>query len=299
VSKYKNRILVPVSNPVTCGRLVHLAAILAQSIEDTSICVFHVLPSGNDAAPPGNHRVKKIAAAHPTKLPDIVIREVQSRNVPLYSKIRHNSRVANGILEEVETSHNINMIIAGWPGPINLQSTTYNLIQILLDKAPTNVAVLMAHSIGKIHNILVPVGGGPHSRLALHLAYEIAEQENSKITVFHTYNPTADPEEIEDAMLSVHEIIEEELRFIPARISIKLNAAGSVQEGILQETSHGGYELLAMGASEEYGSGTWLFGVVDDWIIEHVANCSVLLARQYEPAMIHWIRRHLKMIDKE
>ena len=68
---------------------------------------------------------------------------------------------------------------------------------------------------------------------------------------------------------------------------------------MLEETRRREYDLLVMGASEEWGSGTRLFGSVDDWIIEHVERASVLLVRQYEPAAVHWLRRRLKQIDRE
>jgi hypothetical protein len=48
-----------------------------------------------------------------------------------------------------------------------------------------------------------------------------------------------------------------------------------------------------MGASEEYGSKTRLFGSVDDWVVEHIEHCSVLLVRQHEAAPIHWLRRNI------
>ena len=300
VGQFKNRILVPVSNPNTGIQLVHLAAILAQAIEDTSVCVFHVAPSNNNHSNPLNNLARQsIPSSHPSYLPDQIMQEVRSRNVPLYSKIRQNTSIAMGILDEIDTFQNVKLILAGWPGPLNPQATIGNPIQTLLDKAQTNVAVLLSHNLGKIHNILVPIGGGTHSRLALHLAYEIAEQENAKITAFHTFSTTTEAEEIEDTMLNLRQIIVEELGSIPLRISTQITRAESVREGILDEAKRQTYDLLVMGASEEYGYGTRLFGSVDDWIIEHVEHCSVLLARQYESAMIHWIRRQLKMIEKE
>lgn len=49
---------------------------------------------------------------------------------------------------------------------------------------------------------------------------------------------------------------------------------------------------------EEYGSGTRLFGSVDDWIIEHIEHCSVLLVRQHELSPVHRLRRRFKMMEK-
>jgi nucleotide-binding universal stress UspA family protein len=93
--------------------------------------------------------------------------------------------------------------------------------------------------------------------------------------------------------------VEEELGFVPPRLMTRVVSAESVIEGVLAETNSHAYDLLVMGASEEWGSKTRLFGSVDDWIIEHVEGCSVLLVRHYEPVVVHWLRRHWKMMLKE
>lgn len=85
---------------------------------------------------------------------------------------------------------------------------------------------------------------------------------------------------------------------IPPRVSVSVALSGSVIEWVLAETKRQQYDLLVMGASEEWGSGTLLFGSVDDWIIEHVENCSVLLVRRYEPVELHWIRRRIKTLQR-
>lgn len=300
VENLKNRILVTVSNPKTGVRLVQLAAILAQAIEDTSICVFHVAPANDKPPTSSNISVRRhIPSSQTLTLPDQIVQELQRRNVPLYTKIRQGTNISKGILDEIKLHQNVKLILAGWPGPFNPHTTMENPIQILLEKAPTNIAVLLSNNLGQIRNILVPIGGGPHSRLALHVAYEIAEQENAKVTAFRTFAESTDTEEIEDTMLNLRQIIVEELGLIPVRISTRIERSDSVISGILGETKHQAYDLLVLGASEEYGTGTRLFGSVDDWIVEHIENCSVLLVRQHESATIHWIRRYLKMIEKE
>lgn len=227
------------------------------------------------------------------------MREAQSRNVPLYTKIREAATVSKGILDEIESHQNVKFVLAGWPGPLDPDATVENPVKILLEKAQTNILVLLGRNLGKIHNILVPVGGGLHSRLALRLAIEVAVQENARITALHALSTTTENEEIEDKMIYLREIVEEELGFIPPLLTTRVALADSVINSVLEETKRQAYDLLVMGASEEWGSGTRLFGSVDDWIIEHVDNCSVLLVRHYEPVAIHWLRRHFKMIMKE
>jgi amino acid transporter len=294
IEKTKDRILVPVSNPKTGARLVHLAAILAQASEDTSICVFNVVPP---ASTPTNGDKRSSAIAR--ILPEKTVREVQKRNVPLYTKVRQCPSISRSIMEEVDARQNIKLVLAGWPGPLDPHASAENPVKVLLEKAQTNVLALLDNGLGPIRNILVPVGGGPHSRLALRLAYEIAEQENAKITALHTFPADTESEEVEDKTLFLSEVIEEELGMNPPRLSTLVIPAESVITGVMEETGRQTYDLLIMGASEEWGSGTSLFGSIDDWIIEHVDNCSVLLARRYESVALHWLRRYFKRTRKQ
>lgn len=295
----KDRILVPVANPQTGAQLVHLAAILAQASEDANICVFNVATPANARFPSSIKPNHQRLTSRQTALPDHILREAQQRNVPLYTKSREAATISQGILDEIESRQNVKFVLAGWPGPLDPKATLENPVNILLGKAQTNVLVLLDHNLGQIQNILVPIGGGVHSRLALRLAFEIADQENARMTALHIFRATAENEEIEDKMLYLREIVEEELGFIPPRLTMRVVSAESVMDGVLEETKRHVYDLLVMGASEEWGSKTRLFGSVDDWIIEHVDNCSVLLVRHYEPVVIHWLRRQFKLMMKE
>ena len=85
---------------------------------------------------------------------------------------------------------------------------------------------------------------------------------------------------------------------VPSRFTTRLAQAGDVADGILEETARQPYDLVVVGASEEWSVRTQLFGTVDDQITEQIA-CSVLLVRRYEPAAISWIKRRIKLIEKE
>ena len=67
---------------------------------------------------------------------------------------------------------------------------------------------------------------------------------------------------------------------------------------IQAETSRQAYDLIVIGASEEWALNTRLFGSVTDWVAEKVL-CSVLVMRRYEPVTLAWIQRQVKMMEKE
>jgi len=294
IEKNKDRILVPIANPKSGAHLVRMATILARVSEDTGVCIFNVQNSG----PPGEQLPSQRAAPQYTKIPADLMREAQKRNVPIYTKSRQADSIAHGILDEIEDHHNIKFVLTGWPGPLDANTAPNNPVKVLLEKAKTNMAVLLSRNPGKIHHILVPIGGGLHSRLALRVAYEIANQENAYITALHIFSKTIKPEDIEDELNFLREVVVDELGQIPACLTTRISLADQVTQGILQETHRQSYDLLIMGASEEYSSGTRLFGSVDDWIVEHIEHCSVLLIRHYELTPVRWLRRRFKMMDK-
>jgi nucleotide-binding universal stress UspA family protein len=293
----KDRILVPVAHPRTAKSLVHLAAILAQASEDTNICVLTVAPVSPYLPQGAAKRLVTRLGWRQKSLHDQIVRDAQARNVPLYTKIRAATSISQGILEEAEKHGNVKLILMGWPGPLDTQTLPSNPANEVLMAAHTNFAVLLDRGLKRVRHILVPVGGGPHSRLAISLAYEIAEREEARITVLRLFSETAGAEEIEDEMLLLREIIEDELGSVPACITLRVARAESVPEGILEETTRQPYDLIVVGASEEWASRTRLFGSVDDWVADKV-SCSVLMVRRYEPVVISWLRRQVKRVEK-
>jgi len=296
LEKARDRILVPVANPRTAESLVRLATILAQAGEDTSVCVLTVVPVSPDV--PQETQERLLARLEPQRqaLLNHIADEAQKRNVPLYTKLRAAPDVAEGVLDEVSGS--VKLVLMGWPGPLVGETLAHNVVNEVLMAARANFAVLLDRGLKQVRRILVPVGGGVHSRLAIRLAYEIAAREGAHIAALHCLCEECEFEELEDRMAFLREIIEDELGSVPSRFTTRLAQAGDVADGILEETARQPYDLVVVGASEEWSVRTQLFGTVDDQITEQIA-CSVLLVRRYEPAAISWIKRRIKLIEKE
>ena len=293
----KDCLLVPVANPRTAESLVHLASMVAQASEDTSICVLTIVPSSCLSKGIAARLAERLGTRQRALLSHLAA-EVQRKNIPFYTKFRTAPSVAEGILEEVRARGAVKLIIMGWPGPLNGRSLAENPVKVVLQRAPMNVAVLLDRGLSTVRNILVPVGGGPHSRLAVRVAFEVAEQERAEVTAFRCLCGVSEIEEMEDQLLLLREIIEDELGDVPPHIATRIACADSVPKGILTETTRRPYDLVVMGASEEWALKTRLFGSIDDWIVERV-QCSVLLVRAHEPAPISWIRRQTKRIERD
>jgi amino acid transporter len=298
----KDRIVVAVANPQTAKGLIYVASIIAKATTEPYICVLTI----NVVAKPLIQRTMRkftqdLEPQQRALLQDAVV-EVQKRNIAVYAKISTATSVAQGILDELERWRNVNLLLAGWPGPLNPARPGEDPIHPLLQRAHTNMAVLLDRGLLQqpLRRILVPVGGGPHSRMALLLAHEMALAEGAQVVALRVLTGALEDEaeELEDQTLWLAEIITEVLGVEPVNFTLQAHPAQSIQTGVLRELERQPYNLIVMGASQEWGSGTRLFGSVDDWVADQ-ASCSVLLCRYFEPVAIAWLRRRAKIIEHE
>ena len=161
------------------------------------------------------------------------------------------------------------------------------------------MAVLRDRGVEDIRHVLVPVGGGPHARLALRLAWDIVRVEEGSMTALRIL-PEAGEVDMEVEMDVLHQLVEGELGGIPEEVTFRLKRSDSVAEGILTEIARAedqdGYDLIVIGASEEWFLKNLLFGSIPDQIANG-APCSVLMVRKREPSAVSWLRRTLKRLN--
>jgi nucleotide-binding universal stress UspA family protein len=147
----------------------------------------------------------------------------------------------------------------------------------------------------ELGQVLVPTGGGPHARLALRLAWDIVRASGGTLTLTRIF---PEPEDVCEVELDVlRQLVEDELGEIPEAITFRLKCRESVAEGILEEATEAeeDYDLVVIGASEEWFVRDLLFGSIPDRVADSV-SCSVLMVRKYEPAPISWFRRAVKQV---
>lgn len=297
----RDRILAPVANPRTAQSLARLATLLVQNNRDLTVCLLGVLPAARRVASASARRMLTYLGRRQTALLHQVTEEMRLNEVAVYTKQVTARTVAEGILAEVRKYRRDRLILMGWPGPLAPEQVSSNVVTRVLHEAHAPVAVFLDRNLGALRRILVPIGGGPHSRLAVRLAYELAEAAGAQVTALrcHCGAPQASgeaEEELYDDLMLLREIIETELGGVPKRIGVKAVCTPSVAEGIRQELAEQRYDLVVMGASVLFDPQSELFGAVADRIAAEVP-CSVLLVRRYEPTSLAWVRRQVKHIE--
>ena len=292
----RNRLLVPVANPRTAQGLARLTSLLARNDSDLTVCMLSVLPTRRMLVSAAAQRL--LGQASRSRLQQVVD-DLRSRNIPVYTKRVVSRSVAEGILTEVRHYRRDRLILMGWPGPLTPDRAGYNLVTRVLHEAHAPVAVFLDRNLGPIRQILVPMGGGPHSRLAVRLAYELAQASGAEVTALRCRcgQPSHDGEDdLYDDLMLLREIIAAELGGVPKRVGVKAVCVPSIVRGIQEEIAEHHYDLVVMGAAVLFDPQNELFGAVADRIAADVPT-SVLLVRRYEAAGIGWIRRQVKQME--
>jgi amino acid transporter/nucleotide-binding universal stress UspA family protein len=291
------RILVAAINPKTAEGLVELASRLAEHQEDTSISLLSVVKVPSMPSQKEINEIVQKSKKDRTALLERTAPIAQKRNVAISTKTKVANNVESAIYKEMKSPNPVKLIMLGWPSLDTKLKIPHNIIKEVMVNARGDVVVFRNRGINGLRKVLLPFTGGPNSRLLLNLAQSLAYSPDVHVTVLHLTSAGLDEEAKEDANLYVQELIEEMLGGIPPWMEIKVVETQSVSEGILTECNQGQYDLLMIGAGSESFSHEYLFGSLNDVLIEEV-DCSMLIVRRYQPEATLWLRNRIRVLEK-
>ncbi len=291
----RHEILVPVANPLTAESLIRMAILLDLARGESTLVPLVVvkIPMATplELAQAELDRRDNGAKALLKRVGDYAYEQ----GVPVRTMLRAARGVSSAILSIAE-DRAVRMILMGWHGQLTTQRVRGSVVKDVVSNAPCDVAVLRDRGVEEVKRVLVPVGGGPHARLALRLAWDIVRAEKGTLTVLR-FLPVAGDVELEVEMEVLRQLVEDQLGDIPPEVTLSLKRSDSIVGGILSESKRGAdgtaYDLIAIGASEEWFLKELLFGSIPDRVAD-AAPCSVLMVRKYEPPSVSWLRRTVR-----
>jgi len=297
VEAARHEILVPVANPLTAESLIKMAVILDRAQGESTIVPLAVVKT--PLATP-----LELAQADLDKHgygPKALLKRVgdyaHEQGAPVRTLLRATRGIASGILGVAKARAGVRMILMGWRGQLSMQRVAGSVVKDVVSGAPCDVAVLRDRGVGDIKRVLVPVGDGPHARLALRLAWDVVRtEEDGSLTALRLL-PKEDEVDMEIEMDVLRQLVEDVLGEVPAEAALRLKRNDSLADGILAEVAEAkdeaAYDMVIIGASEEWFLRDMLFGSVPDRVADG-APCSVLMVRKHEPASVSWLRRTIK-----
>lgn len=280
-------ILVPLSNPGTARSLTSLAISLANGNRRMRVTALRLVPVPINLSLQDANVYLNLSKDHQRILKH-ALKVGEQRGVWVETLLRAAHGVGSGIVAIARSRPEVQMILLGWHGPLTLSRVRTSIDKEVLQNAPCDVAVLMDKRVDGIKRILIPVGGGPHARLGLRMAAGLARGESADLVVLRVVRREENVD-MDTERSGVEKIIRDELGEVPEYVTPLVVQSTQVVESILEKAKED-FDLIVIGASEEWFMQNWLFGSIPDIIAER-APCSVLMVKKREPTAISWLRR--------
>jgi len=203
--------------------------------------------------------------------------EVSARTV---IKVTH--RISQGIID-MAAEENCNFIVMGrQKNPDFMDRVFSSLIDTVIQKAPTEVAVLHGTvEVDNIRTILIPFGANIHTRLAMEIAPALAAYCHATLKVALVFERGASKTERDEKARQVREMIRE----YSLSASLVVIRESDVLQGIVNVSK--GADLILMGGR----SGDFidlLFAKSLTQEITEQVSCPVLWVKEYEERKSFW-----------
>ncbi|MDZ8241160.1 MAG: chloride channel protein [Nostoc sp. ChiQUE01a] len=263
----RGRLLVPVANPETAAILLQMATAIARDRHYEIECI-QVMPVSRHTSP-SEAQVRTAKSRRLLRQAEVLAKKWQ---IPLHTQIRVTHDVAQAILETINEEH-IDIILMGWKGSTSTPGRIFgNVVDTIIRQATCEVVLvklgktqedagtgghgdrgkefLASPSTPHFNRWLVPMAGGPNSRVAIKLLPALVTLGNKpQIRLTQVFKPS----ELQPNMTVLENAIRQLMR------SRKLSSsvvglpvqADSVAEGVIKLVKTENYDVVVLGASRE------------------------------------------------
>ncbi|MBW2148267.1 MAG: amino acid permease [Deltaproteobacteria bacterium] len=275
-------ILVPLANPETERSLMIVGTALARA-RRARLHLVHVM-SVPMQTPLEACRIEfdQMRPKQETLL-DVALRRAVEQGIRARADALCAHNVPSAILSITDMEHP-DLILMGWRGEVRDPRTHRTNVAGVLKVADRNVLVLKDNGLNDVRRILVPIGSGPHSKLGLRVAHELAGEWGATITAmtvqvgrgYSAARSDFDRESLEFFQGLAKEFVRDALA--EAGITADISAVIDTDVGQAIITAAADHDLIIIGASNDWALRQWLFGSLPDYVANH-ASASVLMVR--------------------
>ena len=278
IERKEYSILTCLSNPKTISSLTNIAIAIAKKHQGR-IIFLHVievregqkLMAGWEESARARPMLEKAEAL------------AMEAGIPARSIIEVSHRVSEGIVNTaVEEECNF-ILIGRQKQPTFLDRVFSSLIDTVLQKSPSEVAVLHGDfDAGKVHDIIIPFGVDIHTRLATELAPALISHFGAKLKVTIVVEPGISQEDKDKKIAEIRQLMED--NSLTAKIDIVVKK--DILRGIVEKSKRA--DLLLMGGR----TGDFLELLLAKSLAQEIteqSKCPVLWLKEYEERQSFWI----------
>ncbi|RME85961.1 MAG: amino acid permease [Caldilineae bacterium] len=281
VSTSEYSVLLPVANEAMANHLARLGSLFAQANQGELFALHVIAVPQQIGITDGRAFLRR---GRP--LLEEVIDIGREHDVPVRTMLRLGRDVGQSIMD-VAREREVNLMILGWPGhAAHRQEAFGSVIDLMSKNPPADLAVVRFRHSHLPRRILVPVAGGPNSRLAIELAVTESDSivqrsgRRPEIIVLNLLLDHEEGEALEKRIAERREQLLEELGFADWPVDLKIRPARDIVSAILEEAED--CDQIIIGASEEGLLEQSLFGSIPQQVAEE-ALCTVIMAKRHDP----------------
>lgn len=232
------RMLVPVANPDNALKIVPHTMRIAEA-KSASVELLHMVPIPDQIPLSDAHCYME----HGKEAIMEAMLYLATR-FPVRHTVRYCRNAARGIVSAAR-DHAADLIIVGWRGHTHAHDFFYgSTVDPILERNPCDVIVVKGEIHGGCKRVLVPLAGGPNSRLALEMASIFVDPEDGVVVPFNVTQPGRPTLDIDRFL----ERTQERYHCAPSRFEPKFAVDRNPVAAILAEAAE--CDLLVIGATK-------------------------------------------------
>jgi len=256
----RGRLLVPIANPETANTLLQMAAAIARDRHYEIECVQIILVSRHSS--PSETQVRTAKSRRLLRQAEVMAKKWR---IPLHTQIRVAHDAAQAILETIQEQH-IDLILMGWKGNTSTPGRIFgNIVDTIIRQASCDVVLVKlgnsqelivpptSHSLlptPQFNRWLVPMAGGPNSRVAIKLLPALVTLGNEpEIHLTQVFKPS----ELKPDMNVLEQAIRQLMRRrqLSSIVVATPVQADSVSQGVINLVKKQGFDVVVVGATRE------------------------------------------------
>ncbi|MBE9009617.1 chloride channel protein [Pseudanabaenaceae cyanobacterium LEGE 13415] len=266
----QGRILVPIANPQTAGRLLQMAASIAHDREYELECL-QVIPIARHRNPAET----PVSTAISRKLLKKAAHLGKQWKISVHTQVRVTHEISQAILETIKERH-IDVLIMGWNGETSTPGRIFgNVVDTMIRQASCDVVLVKFGEGTTLDRWLIPTAGGPNSRQAIRLMPGLAKlSHHPEICLCQIHQPQRDlpdPNSLNEAM-----------KFLSDRLSCPVElmpvCANSVSDAVIDLAQKDQCDVIVLGATREGFLQQAIQGNIPEAIARR-CDCTVVLVR--------------------
>jgi nucleotide-binding universal stress UspA family protein len=278
IERKEYSILACLSNPKSISSLTHIAIAIAKKHQGRIIFLHVIEVREGEKLMAG---WEESARARPMLEQAEAL--AMEAGIPSQSIIEVSHRVSEGIVNTaVEEECNF-ILIGRQKQPTFLDRVFSSLIDTVLQKSPSEVAVLHGDfDVEKVHDIIIPFGADIHTRLATEIAPALISHFGAKLRVTVVIDPDLSSEEKDKKIAEIKQLMDE--NSLAAKIDVVVKK--DILRGIVDKSRRA--DLLLMGGR----TGDFLELLLAKSLAQEIteqAKCPVLWLKEYEERQSFWI----------